>query len=107
VATRRQRTLADLEKHGPMRTTRKVPAQERPTYYRAVGLQAAREAAGMTQAEVADLCGYSVGVYRQYGGGHRVPNRVHQQGRLGDPRPQLEPDTRRRVGVWSTDTISA
>ena len=62
MVTWSKRSLADLQKHGPMRATQKVPAQERPTYYRAVGLQAAREAAGMTQAEVADLCGYSVGV---------------------------------------------
>jgi ribosome-binding protein aMBF1 (putative translation factor) len=61
VATRRRR---DIEKYGPWRASSKLPSEERPTRYRAVGLQAAREAAGMTVEEVAQACGYPAAVIR-------------------------------------------
>jgi hypothetical protein len=45
-----------------MRASRKVPAEERPTKITASGLQAAREAAGLTREELAELSNSSVGV---------------------------------------------
>jgi DNA-binding XRE family transcriptional regulator len=48
-----------------MKASSKLPTEQRPTRYVAVGLQAAREAASMTQAEVADIAGYNVGVVQQ------------------------------------------
>lgn len=61
MPTRRagRRSTEVLESHGPMMASSKLPTEERPTYYTAPGLQAAREAAGMAVEEVADLCGYS------------------------------------------------
>ena len=65
VARRRKRTLQDLERQGPMRASSKLPTEERPTKYVSVGLQAAREVAGMTVEEVASACGYNPGVIAQ------------------------------------------
>jgi transcriptional regulator with XRE-family HTH domain len=47
-----------------MRASRKVPAQERPTFYLATGLQQARLDAGMSIKEVAAASGYNVGTIR-------------------------------------------
>lgn len=53
------------ERIGPaMRASSKLPAQERPTYYRAVGLRQAREAANMTIEQVAALSGYGPEIVR-------------------------------------------
>jgi hypothetical protein len=57
-----RRSSAQLERHGPMMASSKLPTQERPTFYTAPGLKAAREAASMTVEEVSALCGYSAGV---------------------------------------------
>src|SRR4051794_10713204 len=55
--------LGSPERSGSsMRASSKLPAQDRPTYYRAPGLQAAREAAGMSIAEVAQACGYGASI---------------------------------------------
>jgi len=59
---RGRRSSAQLERYGPMMASSKLPTEERPTFYTAPGLQAAREAAGMTVEQVAALCGYSAGV---------------------------------------------
>jgi Helix-turn-helix len=59
MATRYRR---DIERFGPWRASSKLPSEERPTRYTASGFQAARELAGMTQAEVAEISGYPVGV---------------------------------------------
>jgi len=64
MVARRTRSIEDLERigKGAMRASSKLPSEERPTKYTASGFQAAREAAGMTQAEVAEASGYSVGL---------------------------------------------
>jgi DNA-binding XRE family transcriptional regulator len=54
------RRRRDVESFGPMQASSKLPAEERPIHTTAPGLQAAREAAGMTREQVAALCGYSV-----------------------------------------------
>jgi len=64
VATRGRRRRTDLElmKLSPWKNSLQLPSEQRSARYRATGLQAAREAANMTQAEVAQACGYPVGV---------------------------------------------
>lgn len=53
-----------------MRASSKLPTAMRPTHYTAPGLRAAREAAGMTIEEVAELSGYGVGVIASLEAGH-------------------------------------
>lgn len=45
-----------------MRNSSKLPTQDRSTYYPAPGLQATREAAGLTQEQLAERAGYALAV---------------------------------------------
>ena len=58
------------ERVAPMAASSRLPTGERPIRYRAVGLRAAREAAGMTVEEVARLCGYGPDMIRRMEDGH-------------------------------------
>jgi len=61
-----------LERYGPMRASSKLPSERRPIKYTASGFQQAREAAGLSQAQVAEIAGYSVGVIAQIENGQRL-----------------------------------
>lgn len=63
--TPRSNRFADL-----MGASSKLPTELRPTRYTAPGLQAVREAAGMTVEQVAEACGYGPSVIRAMEAGH-------------------------------------
>jgi DNA-binding XRE family transcriptional regulator len=53
-----------------MRASSRLPTEQRPIKYTASGFQQAREDAGLTRGEVAEISGYSVGVIAQIEAGY-------------------------------------